>query len=498
MHHGVSSGSRRRVRVYGGRAAAAAGRPPRDRGRARHRRLATRARPWASCIPALRGRLRATSRYAPLDAGRPRRPRPRVLRAAARREPGAAARICSTTSATSSISAPTSGCRPTCTRAGTASRTARPRSSTGSRTGSSSCTATSIATHAHVASPGCYPTAVEPRVRAAARARARRAAASSPTRCRACRARAAASRPRACSRRRTRTSSAYGLLTHRHTAEMEQALAKVARQPVQRAVHAAPRADDARHPRDLLRAPVDRRACRPRGCSSTTASSTPTIRAWSWSTSRRARRRRYGANVAHVTVRFDERTDTVVAIAARGQPREGRVGPDDPGREPRARPARDDRPAAARDPAVSVTAAQGFVAGGLACGIKESGAPDLALVATDDRAPGARGRRVHDEPRAGRAGAGLARASRRRARRGGGAQLRQRQRGDRRAGPARRAPHVRARRPRASALRTDRRARVLDRLIGIPMPMDALEAGIPKLCGDARAPTAAPTPPRRS
>ena len=41
-----------------------------------------------------------------------------------------------------STSAPTSGCRPTCTRAGTARRTTRPRSSTGSRTGSSSCTAT--------------------------------------------------------------------------------------------------------------------------------------------------------------------------------------------------------------------------------------------------------------------------------------------------------------------------------------------------------------------
>jgi glutamate N-acetyltransferase/amino-acid N-acetyltransferase len=33
---------------------------------------------------------------------------------------------------------------------------------------------------------------------------------------------------------------------------------------------------------------------------------------------------------------------------------------------------------------VSVTAAQGFVASGIACGIKPSGAPDLALVATDD------------------------------------------------------------------------------------------------------------------
>ena len=36
---------------------------------------------------------------------------------------------------------------------------------------------------------------------------------------------------------------------------------------------------------------------------------------------------------------------------------------------------------------MSVTAAQGYVAGGIACGIKESGAPDLALVATEDHAP---------------------------------------------------------------------------------------------------------------
>jgi glutamate N-acetyltransferase / amino-acid N-acetyltransferase len=36
---------------------------------------------------------------------------------------------------------------------------------------------------------------------------------------------------------------------------------------------------------------------------------------------------------------------------------------------------------------MSVTAAPGFVAGGLACGIKESGAPDLAVVATSDHAP---------------------------------------------------------------------------------------------------------------
>ena len=36
---------------------------------------------------------------------------------------------------------------------------------------------------------------------------------------------------------------------------------------------------------------------------------------------------------------------------------------------------------------MSVTAPRGFVASGIACGIKPSGAPDLALVATDDGRP---------------------------------------------------------------------------------------------------------------
>ena len=34
---------------------------------------------------------------------------------------------------------------------------------------------------------------------------------------------------------------------------------------------------------------------------------------------------------------------------------------------------------------MSITAARGFVAAGVASGIKESGVPDLALVATEDR-----------------------------------------------------------------------------------------------------------------
>ncbi len=59
-----------------------------------------------------------------------------------------------------------------------------------------------------------------------------------------------------------------------------------------------------------------RRVFRRRGSSSTTASSMRTIRA-SWSsTSRRGPRRRTAPTSLHVTVRFDERTDTVVAIAA--------------------------------------------------------------------------------------------------------------------------------------------------------------------------------------
>src|SRR4051795_12084626 len=36
---------------------------------------------------------------------------------------------------------------------------------------------------------------------------------------------------------------------------------------------------------------------------------------------------------------------------------------------------------------MSVTAAKGFVAAGVACGIKPSGNPDLSLVATDDGQP---------------------------------------------------------------------------------------------------------------
>src|SRR4029079_5519138 len=57
----------------------------------------------------------------------------------------------------------------------------------------------------------------------------------------------------------------------------------------------------------------------------------------------------------------------------------------------RARTGKQTRPSSARPgcrfegDGMSVTAPKGFVAGGAACGIKEGGAPDLAIVATEDR-----------------------------------------------------------------------------------------------------------------
>ena len=150
-----------------------------------------------------------------------------------------------------------------------------------------------LATHDARRVPGCYPTAVS-----LALAPLRRRAvwssrgASSPTRCPGVSGAGRGLKTTSLFSEANENVTAYGLLTHRHTAEMEQALTHVARGDGRGAVHAAPRADDARDPRHLLRAPDDRAACRRRGCSSTTASSTRTIRASSWSTSRRAPRRR--------------------------------------------------------------------------------------------------------------------------------------------------------------------------------------------------------------
>jgi glutamate N-acetyltransferase/amino-acid N-acetyltransferase len=130
---------------------------------------------------------------------------------------------------------------------------------------------------------------------------------------------------------------------------------------------------------------------------------------------------------------------------------------------------------------MSVTAAQGFVAGGLASGIKESGAPDLAIVATADGAP---------VPAAGVFTTNLAQAA--------PVQISKRHLGDGHAsavvlnsGNANAATGDDGRRDAVRMCELTAHGLSIDPsnvlvcstgLIGIPMPMDALEAGIPKLC----------------
>jgi glutamate N-acetyltransferase/amino-acid N-acetyltransferase len=131
---------------------------------------------------------------------------------------------------------------------------------------------------------------------------------------------------------------------------------------------------------------------------------------------------------------------------------------------------------------VSVTAAPGFVAGGLACGIKESGAPDLAIVATEHHAPVtaagvfttnlAQAAPVlvsKQHLRAGRAAAVVLNSGNANAATGAAGRR-----------DARRMCEITA--DGLGVVEGD----VLvcsTGLIGIPLPMDALEAGLPKLVG---------------
>jgi glutamate N-acetyltransferase/amino-acid N-acetyltransferase len=135
---------------------------------------------------------------------------------------------------------------------------------------------------------------------------------------------------------------------------------------------------------------------------------------------------------------------------------------------------------------MSITAARGFVAGGLACGIKESGAPDLAMVATDDHAP---------VPAAAVFTSNLAQAA--------PVQVSRAHLADGRAaavvlssGNANAATGEAGRRDARRMCRLvgeglDAFARDVlvcsTGLIGIPLPMAALEAGIPKVCGTLHA-----------
>jgi N-acetyl-gamma-glutamyl-phosphate reductase len=109
--------------------------------------------------------------------------------------------------------------------------------------------------------------------------------------------------------------SAYGLLTHFHTAEMEQTLTKVARQSV--SVLFTP------HLVPVTRGILATCYARPATSGLSTArllehyrdfyANDPCVFVVDEPSGTKAT---YGANVAHLTVRFDARTDTVVAIAA--------------------------------------------------------------------------------------------------------------------------------------------------------------------------------------
>jgi N-acetyl-gamma-glutamyl-phosphate reductase len=171
-----------------------------------------------------------------------------------------------------------------------------------------------LATHAHVASPGCYPTAVslacaplfalglvEPRVIADAVSGVSGAGRGLKT--------------TSLFSEANENVSAYGLLTHRHTAEMEQALSKVARRQVD--VLFTP------HLVPTTRGILATCYLRPAAGGMSTArllehyrefyAADPCVVVVDEPSGTKAT---YGANVVHVTARFDERTDTVIAIAA--------------------------------------------------------------------------------------------------------------------------------------------------------------------------------------
>ena len=109
--------------------------------------------------------------------------------------------------------------------------------------------------------------------------------------------------------------SAYSLLTHRHTAEMEQALSKVAQRPVDVLFtpHLVPTT------RGILATCYARPSAR--GLSTARLlehyrdfyANDPCVVVVDEPSGTKAT---YGANVVHVTARYDERTDTVIAIAA--------------------------------------------------------------------------------------------------------------------------------------------------------------------------------------
>jgi glutamate N-acetyltransferase/amino-acid N-acetyltransferase len=135
---------------------------------------------------------------------------------------------------------------------------------------------------------------------------------------------------------------------------------------------------------------------------------------------------------------------------------------------------------------LSVTAAPGFVAGGLACGVKESGAPDLAIVATEDRAAVV----AAGVFTTNLAQAGPVQVSRRNLASGRAAAV---VLNSGNANAATGATGIRDAERMCELTAAGMGVRAADvlvcstGLIGIPLPMAPLESGIPKLCGDLSA-----------
>jgi N-acetyl-gamma-glutamyl-phosphate reductase len=179
--------------------------------------------------------------------------------------------------------------------------------------------------HAHVAAPGCYPTAVS---LALAPLLAERLVEPHHIVANAVSGVSGAGRglkTTSLFSEANENVSAYGLLTHRHTAEMEQALSHVARRSVE--VLFTP------HLVPTTRGILATCYARPAGSGLSTARLLEQYRAFYANDpcvvvveDPSGTKATYGANVVHVTVRFDHRTDTVLAIAAEDNLTKGASG----------------------------------------------------------------------------------------------------------------------------------------------------------------------------
>ena len=226
----------------------------------------------------------------------------------------------------------------------------------------------------------------DPRARAARRGRA----------CSTRRSRSTASRaspaPGASRRERTHVSEVeggvqpYSPTGHRHIAEIERSLERLAGEPcpVTFTPHLA--AALARPRGDVLRAAAPaalagrRRGALPRALRRASRSSRSSERVHPRPAARRQR--------CHVGVWIDERTQTAICAAAIDNLVKGAAGQALQNANLDARARRGRRADGARAGRVSATSVgvcfpRGFRAAGVTCGIKASGAPDLALVACD-------------------------------------------------------------------------------------------------------------------